>query len=214
VLRLLKPPALVNPGADLPGEVDPLLSLTRAAIRGEAEAQRTLLVMLGPALLGVARSVLGPNHPDVEDVLQEAMAAVHGALPKFRGECRTVHFACRVALRTAMNARRRAAYRARYTPSTAPEALACVPHDECSPADARGAAERREALRLLLDDLPAVQAEVLALHVVLGYSVDETAEATGVPRDTVRSRLRAALAALRERVARDEVLLETLGGSA
>jgi RNA polymerase sigma-70 factor (ECF subfamily) len=214
VLRLLKPPPVATRGADASGEGDPLLTLARSAARGETEAQRTLLVMLGPALLGVVRSVLGVTHPDVEDTLQEVMAAVHHALPSFRGECRTVHFACRVALRTAMNARRRAAYRARYTQSTPPEALNDHAHDELSPADAHGASERREALRRLLDDLPAVQGEVLALHVVLGYSVDETAEATGVPRDTARSRLRAALNALRQRVAGDEALLEILGGSA
>jgi RNA polymerase sigma-70 factor (ECF subfamily) len=191
--------------------VDPLAALSRAAARGDRNAARTLLVMLGPALLGTVRAVLGVKHPEVEDVLQEAMTAVHRALPGFRAECRTAHFACRVAAQTAMNARRRAGYRSRYTPSAPLEELSELARDERSPADAHAASQRREALRALLDELPFVQAEALALHVVLGYSVDETAAATGTPRDTVRSRLRTALAALRERVESDSALLELLG---
>ena len=54
-----------------------------------------------------------------------------------------------------------------------------------------------------------MQAEVLALHTMLGHSVAETAAVTRVPVNTVRSRLRAALAALRERAGRDAVLSET-----
>jgi RNA polymerase sigma-70 factor (ECF subfamily) len=191
--------------------VDPLAALARAAAGGDRDASRTLLVMLGPALLGTVRGVLGVRHPDVEDVLQETMTAVHAALPGFRAECRTVHFACRVAAQTAMNARRRAGYRTRITPSAAPEEVADLARDERSPADAHAANERREALRGLLDELPFTQAEALALHVVLGYSVDETAAATGTPRDTVRSRLRTALVALRKRVESDGALLELLG---
>jgi DNA-directed RNA polymerase specialized sigma24 family protein len=62
-----------------------------------------------------------------------------------------------------------------------------------------------------LDELPPAQSEVLALHIVLGYSVEETAAATSVPVNTVRSRLRAALAALRSRVTTGDTRLEFLG---
>ena len=214
VLRLVKTPRPPS-AVEISGEPkDPLLSLARAAARGDREAQRTLLVSIGPALLTTVRGMLGVRHPDVEDVLQDAMEAVYRALPSFRAECRMVHFACRVAVQTALNARRSARYREQRTPSTAHDALVERASDEQSPAEARAAAERREALRRLLDELPVAQAEVLALHVVLGYSVDETAAATGAPRDTVRSRLRAALGALRTRVDQDCVLLEILRGSA
>jgi len=215
VLRLINTPWGLEDAAEVSGEPkDPLLPLARAAARGDRDSQRTLLVSLGPALLGTVRGLLGASHPEIEDVLQEAMTAVHRALPSFRAECRIVHFACRIAAQTTMNARRAAGYRYRFTPSVAPDMLAEISSDERSPAEARAATERREALRRLLDELPTAQAEVLALHVVLGYSVDETAEATGAPRDTVRSRLRAGLAALRFRLDGDRVLLEILGGSA
>jgi RNA polymerase sigma-70 factor (ECF subfamily) len=63
-------------------------------------------------------------------------------------------------------------------------------------------------LRQLLSDLPELQAEVLALHTMLGYTVEETAQVTGAPVNTVRSRLRAALAALRLAVLEDGTRLE------
>ena len=189
---------------------DPLKSLVSAALTGDEDAERTLLVTLGPALLRAVRGVLGGSHPDVDDALQDSMAAVHAALPRFRGDCGTLHFACRVAVQTALSARRRASYRTRYTPSVSPDELAELALDARSPAEAQAAASRRDALRRLLDELPAAQAEALVLHVVLGYSIDETARAMDSPRDTVRSRLRAALSALRARVGANDALLEIL----
>jgi RNA polymerase sigma-70 factor (ECF subfamily) len=166
--------------------------------------------MLGPSLLRVVRGVLGAAHPDVEDVLQEAMTAVHSALPSFRGQCRVAHFASRVAAQTALSARRRANYRTRYTPAAAPEEVATLARDDRSPDDARRAAERLHTFRLLLEELPEVQAEALVLHCVLGYSVDETAAAQRVPRNTARSRLRNGLASLRHRVQGDPRLFAIL----
>jgi RNA polymerase sigma-70 factor (ECF subfamily) len=193
---------------------DPLRALAAAAGAGDREAQRTLLVAIGPSLLRIVRGVLGSAHPEVEDTLQEAMVAVHGALAGFRGESTTLHFACRVAAQTAMNARRKAGYRARHTPNAPPAELCDLAHDDRSPPQLIEAARRRELLRQLLSELPEVQAEVLALHTLLGYTVEETAVATDVPVNTVRSRLRNALARLRERVAGHALLHETGEGDA
>jgi RNA polymerase sigma-70 factor (ECF subfamily) len=55
-------------------------------------------------------------------------------------------------------------------------------------------------VRELCDQLSAPQAEALALHFVLGYTVQEAAALLCVPLETVRSRLRLAKQALRERV--------------
>jgi RNA polymerase sigma-70 factor (ECF subfamily) len=191
---------------------DPLRALAAAGVGGDREAQRTLLVAIGPSLLRIVRGVLGNAHPDVEDTLQEAMVAVHLALAGFRGECTTLHFACRIAVQTAMNARRKAGYRSRHTPSTPPLDICALARDDRSPAQLTEAARRREALRQLLCELPAVQAEVLALHTLLGYTVEETAAATQVPVNTVRSRLRNALARLRERVQGNALLRDTSEG--
>jgi RNA polymerase sigma-70 factor (ECF subfamily) len=163
-------------------------------------------------MLRVIRGVLGATHPDVEDTLQDAMVALHLALPGFRGECTTLHFACRIAVQTAMNARRRASYRTKHTPNREPEELAHLARDDRSPAELFAADRRRDGLRQLVSELPESQAEVLALHAVLGYTIEETAAVTAAPVNTVRSRLRNALAKLRVRLEADLVLDELIRG--
>jgi RNA polymerase sigma-70 factor (ECF subfamily) len=213
MLRLLISKArAASDGPEAGPAADPLRELVSQAVRGDTRAERTLLVTLGPSLLRSVRGVLGAHHPDVEDVLQETMVRVHDALPRFRGECQAVHFASRIAVNTALNARRYARHRVKHTPPVAPDDMADCADESPSPTDALASARLRASLRELLLELPAVQAEVLALHIVLGYSVQETASAMGVPHNTVRSRLRAALADLRDRVQSSNVLVEVVGG--
>ena len=66
----------------------------------------------------------------------------------------------------------------------------------------------------LLARLPEEQAETLALRVVLGWSLDEIASATGAPTNTVRSRMRLAKDALRKSIEKSPGLFEELGGDA
>lgn len=190
---------------------DPLRALASSASRGDPRAQRTLLVELGPSLLRTARAILGTQHPEVEDALQESMAALVAALPRFRGECTIRHFASRVAVQTALNLRRRARLRGKYVALVPDEVLGEVATEDASPAERCDATRRREALRELLCELPEIHAEVLAMHVVLGCTVEETALMLGVPPNTVRSRLRRALAALRHSIQGDAAALASLG---
>lgn len=69
---------------------------------------------------------------------------------------------------------------------------------------------RMEVLRELLTRIPDEQAETLTLRVVLGWSLPEVAAATGVPLNTVRSRVRLAKNALRAAVESDPTLVEEL----
>jgi len=208
---------LIDSGADSPdqgsapasqAEHDALRALAAKAAAGERPAQRTLLCAVGPSLLRVIRGALGQYHPDIEDVFQDTCLALLTALPRFRGECTTLYFACRIAVRTAMNARRRtlAARTVDYDQGEV------SPPGTLSPADYALEARRREALRQLMDELPPARAEVLVLHVMLGYTVAETSAVTEVPVNTVRSRLRRALSALRERLYADRRLLDVVRG--
>lgn len=72
------------------------------------------------------------------------------------------------------------------------------------------AARRTALLRELLYQIPEEQAEALALRVVLGWTLEEVASATGAPQNTVRSRVRLAKESLRRRIEADPVLRETL----
>jgi RNA polymerase sigma factor (sigma-70 family) len=153
--------------------------------------------------LCVVRRILGPRHPDVEDVAQEAIMASIESLGSFRRQCTVLHFVWRVAALTAMNARRRLQLRAQIAQS--PAAIDGLVSEE-SPMKSVLSARRREAFRRLLDELPPVQSEVLALHTVLGFTIAEVAAAAGVPANTVRSRLLNAKAALRKRLGEDPEL--------
>ena len=72
------------------------------------------------------------------------------------------------------------------------------------------AGRRRELVRRLLDELPDVIAEALALHFILGYTVEEIAAAASVPVNTVWSRLRLGKRALRRKLSGDAQLAEML----
>jgi RNA polymerase sigma-70 factor (ECF subfamily) len=188
---------------------DELGALALAVQRAEPGALRTFLRMVVPHLLRVVRRVLGPGHLDLEDVTYEAAYVVVERLPEFRGQGTVLHFACRVAVFTAMNVRRRDAAQKRPRAPTGgewapdPDSVAtAIPSPE--EAAARGALA--PLVRELLDGLARPMADAMALHVILGYTVGEVAEACGVPAETVRSRLRLAKQALRKRVLADPQL--------
>lgn len=190
---------------------DELARLAEDAGRGSEPALRTLLTTLTPQLLRVVRRVLGAAHPDLEDVTYEAAYAVVDALPRFRGEGSVRHFACRVAVLTAMNVQRRelASKRARKREHADPEEFASqVP----GPDDHAEANSLLPIVRELMCTLPAPLAEALSLHVVLGYTVAEIAESSGVPLETVRSRLRLAKQSLRKRALGYPALREVMEG--
>ncbi len=178
--------------ASVPPRQDPFADLAARAMHGDETAMRELLRSIATSLLAAVRAVVGRNAIDVEDIAQEAMVSFVQALPAFRGECTVNHYMSRIAVRSAVAARKRRAARD-------------------NRADA-WAARRRAALRNLLEELPEIQAETFALRIVLGYSMQEVADATGAPVNTVRSRLRLAKEALRRRIEQDASLVEVLGG--
>jgi RNA polymerase sigma-70 factor, ECF subfamily len=186
--------------------VDPLAEVARAAREGNVQAQRRLFEAVAPALLPALRMILGSGHPDLEDVLQEALLGLLHGLASFRGESSVLHFARRVATKRALEVCRRQ----RTTARKLEHARQLGVPEPQTPREAIVANRQRHHLRELLAELPVVQAEALAMRVVLGHSLDEIAEATGVPLNTVRSRLRLAKEALRRRIDSDPSLGELL----
>jgi RNA polymerase sigma factor (sigma-70 family) len=195
----------------LGGPSDELLPLTRAVLAGDAVATGTFLASVLPAMLKVVRRVLGNQHPDVEDVLQEAAVGLLRALPTFRHGCTVLHFACRIAVLTSLAARRRSRFEVSLYGTPEPDAVDWAAAQGPGPTQALASSRRRELLRELLDSLSYVQAEALVLHCVLGHTIDEIARMTEVPANTARSRVRLAKEALRTRVLGDPLFGELLG---
>jgi RNA polymerase sigma-70 factor (ECF subfamily) len=171
------------------------------------------VVTVVPRLLRVVRRVLGAGHPDLEDVTYEAAHAVVSALPRFRGDGTVLHFACRVAVLTAMNVRRREAAEKRACSVAGGDPEHCADLAP-SPEQTTSAASLAPLVREMLSELPETLAETLTLHVVLGYTIAEIAQSSGAPVETVRSRLRLAKRALRKRALDHPALREVLEADA
>lgn len=191
---------------------DRMSPLVDAARRRDRQATEELLGLLAPPLLRAVCALLGRDHPDVDDLVQDVLIDVVDALPSFRGECTLLHFAVRIAARKATATRRRSSavrgwlerfYR-RETP---------LREQPASPGEAALADSRRRLLCELLAELPEAQAETVVLRALLGYSLEETAAITRVPVNTVRSRLRLAKEALRRRLEHDPGSRQLLEGA-
>jgi RNA polymerase sigma-70 factor (ECF subfamily) len=169
-------------------------------------ATQEFLAYVWPTLTRVAAGVLGARHADLDDAVQQSMIALVRALPAFRGECHPAGYASRITLRVALRVRRNVK-----RDTNRREAFGQLDEsDELGPApsDDALASRRRELLRELLEDLPEEQAEALTLRVVMGWSLEEVARASGAPVNTVRSRVRLAKEALRSRIEAQPALAE------
>jgi RNA polymerase sigma-70 factor (ECF subfamily) len=189
---------------------DELFGLARAAASGDASAAATLVTQVGGTILSTVRQVLGRQNADADDIAQEATMSFLASLPNFRGESSTRRYAQRVALFAALSARRRAVARQRLLESD-PVSEALVECERGGPLNDVMASRRREVLRGVLDTLPDVIAEALALHFIAGYTVEEIAAATQSPANTIWSRLRLGKKALRRAVKRDPRLVDLFG---
>jgi len=205
-------PATAGPGKPRPGApgTDPLLELAEKARAGDRAAAEALLRALGPSLLRVVRGVLGPTHPDLEDVVQDAMIRFLKALEGFRGESGIRHFAARIAVRTAADHGRKAYSRRNLAAALAERPDPVAAGGSVPPGIHPESVQRQAVLQLLLEELSEVQAEALVLRSVLECSLEEIASATGAPLNTVRSRLRLAKDALKRRLETEPELRDLL----
>jgi RNA polymerase sigma-70 factor (ECF subfamily) len=188
---------------------DELLPLARAAAGRDPTAAASLVTHIAPFVLKVVRSVVGRDHADVDDVAQDAVIAVLASLDAFRADSTVLHYAGRIALFTALGARKREKARRRRVEEEPSETI----EGPQSPLADLVVSRRRDILLALLDELPEPTAEALALHFILGHTVAEIAGAAGVSVNTVWSRLRLGREALQRRLSRDKRLAELLKGA-
>jgi RNA polymerase sigma factor (sigma-70 family) len=175
----------------------------RAVVAGDPAAIRAFLVLVAPVVSRAVRRVLGGQHPDVEDVAQQALSGLMERLPSFRGDSSVAHFAQRVAVYRALTARRDARVRAGFVIAAEPSALAQAADAGPGPLGAVIEASRRALLLEALDGLPPAQAEALTLHFLFDHTVGEIAGVMEVSAETVRSRLRLGKQALRLHILRE-----------
>jgi len=185
---------------------DPLARLAQEAGRGDRQAMGKLLHALAPGMLRLIGVVMGAGRADVDDVAQEALLSLARSLPRFRGDCRIEWYAQLLAVRHAIAARKRR----QLDDVRFEDDVGGAEQHGPSPSEEASSRQRRELLQGLLDEIPEPQAEVLVLRVVLGHSLEETARLVNAPVNTVRSRLRLAREALRDKILHNRRLAAAL----
>lgn len=199
-------PVPSSPPVEREAATDPLLPLVHRAARGEREALASLLSLIGPSIVAAVRVVTGADG-DVEDAAQEAMIAIADSVERFRGQSTFLHYARRIAVRTALAHRRARRAKARPLVELDSEPNATLSEPGTAPNDAVERGQWMAMFQRLLDELPEGQAESLTYRVLFEYPLPVIARELQVPVNTVRSRIRLARDHLRQRLLSDPELL-------
>jgi RNA polymerase sigma-70 factor (ECF subfamily) len=182
-----------------------LAAWVRGALSGDVSATQRLLQYVAPHVRRTVKGMLGAQHPDLEDTIQEALLAFIKALPAFRFESEINHYVVRIAFRVALATKRRTKrFTDRFELTSAPEQTPGTESPAAREVDLAG--EQRRALERALAKLPHAQAEVIVLWLVLEHSIAEVASICDVSPNTVKSRLRLAREALHRHVQSDAAL--------
>jgi RNA polymerase sigma-70 factor (ECF subfamily) len=136
---------------------------------------------------------------EAEDAAQTAFVKAYGALGRFDPQRPFRPWLLRIVTNEARNRVRSAARRASLELAAGSEPSTAEP--AVSPEATAVAEERRRALLEAVNGLGEPDREVIAFRYFLELSEAETAEALGVARGTVKSRLSRALGRLRDSLA-------------
>jgi RNA polymerase sigma-70 factor, ECF subfamily len=165
--------------------------------RGDQAAFRTLLDRHARYLYGVAHAMTG-SATEAEDIVQETLVGALTASGKFRGESSVRTWLVRILINRVRMWRRSGKRHEGTISLDAPG----VPGE---PASAGGAStgstpvDAKLDLTQMLAQLSAEHRQVIILRELQGMSYEEMAQALGVPRGTVESRLHRAREELRKR---------------
>lgn len=141
-----------------------------------------------PALYRLATGIVGAT--DAHDVTQDALTAAWRELPKLRDPERFTQWLRRICVNRCRTHLR--------STHGAPVSLEAGGAESVPTAgDFRDAVDARTIIGPAYRRLSADQRAVLALHYGLGLSISEAADAMDVPAGTAKSRLNAALRAMR-----------------
>ena len=183
----------MNGGIETAPKAEPasLDSLARAALGRDPAVVQGFLLAISPAIRRACRSVMGAQHTELEDTIQDCLIDVTRARPSYRFEGNLIGYVSKIAVRRALVARRRSVARVRHL-----QLLEDL-RDQAAVDPGIGDIERAEVMRDLIRRLRPIQAETLVLRAVLGFSMEEIAGLTEVSVNTVKTRLRLGKTALR-----------------
>ncbi len=179
--------------------------LAQRVAAGEPAAFETLMRGHNRALFRTARAILRDD-TEAEDVLQDAYLQTYRAIGSFRGEAKLSTWLARIVANEALMRVRKRARRAELVPlhpGPSETEIGDIPDENMDDKPERSAqrVEMRRLLEAHIDSLPDDYRVVFVLRAVQEMSVEETADALGIPQATVRTRLFRARSLLREGLA-------------
>ncbi|HET9597377.1 MAG TPA: RNA polymerase sigma factor [Anaeromyxobacteraceae bacterium] len=173
--------------------------------RGDVAAFEVLLRRHRTALHAFLARLTG-DRVRAEDLAQETWLRIVAAAPRWERRARFTTWAFGIARNLAVDDARRAVHRAAESldaPGEGGRARGdAVASDGPDPERAAESARLRPRLEAALASLPLEQREVFVLREYAGVPFAEIAQITGAPVPTVKSRMRYALEALRDALAR------------
>jgi RNA polymerase sigma-70 factor (ECF subfamily) len=180
---------------------------TRVAAHDHA-AFEALMRRHNQRLFRVARAILGDD-AEAEDALQDAYLDAYRHMDTFRREAELLTWLTRIVVNQALMRLRKQKQHATVVSLQSPAGpdgprYADLRDDSIeAPSHAALRAEVRRVMERRIDELPLAFRTVFIMREVEDMSVQETADALGIPASTVRTRLFRARALLREALARD-----------
>ena len=156
-------------------------ALMARVARGDERAFRTLAGRHVPAMLGVARRILG-NAADAEDVAQEAMLRVWTHAPRWQPLAQFRTWLTRVVVNLCLDRKRRA-------PWVALEAAGDIVDPSLGPGDKAESDERERLVKAAIAELPARQRAAITLTYGDGMSNAQVAEILGTSVSAVETLL-------------------------
>ena len=164
----------------------------KRCLAGDSAAFETIVARYQQVLFTVALRMLG-DEEDARDAAQNTFVKVFEKLATYDARHRFFSWMYRILVNECLNERRR--------PATVRGTVPLVDlAAQAIDADAVEAAERREAVKRAILDLPEPYREVIVLRHFAALSYEEMGEAIGIATKTVKSRLYSARQLLAERL--------------
>lgn len=173
---------------------------------GDTRAFETLLMRHGSGIYRFALRFLG-DRMRAEEVVQESFLRILRSAPRYEHRSSFRNYLYRVARNLCLDLVRKEPRARLQTRSNGPcgAGMESVPDSNPGPDLCVESEQLRFVIFKSLQGLPPEQREVFLLKEVRGMKLQDVAEVTGANLNTVKSRLRYALQALREALSREGI---------
>jgi RNA polymerase sigma-70 factor (ECF subfamily) len=179
--------------------------LVSAVVAGDRAAMAQLIRRYDQLLYRTARSIL-KDDTEAEDVVQEGFLLAYRGFANFRHDAKLSTWLIRIVVNVAAGRLRKTSRRPTVVQLSAHLRQKSQEGDRDAPErpdEAVSRAELRHLLEAKIDSLPDPYCVVFVLRGVQELSIEETSDALGIPKATVRSRFSRARRLLRQSLSKE-----------